>query len=43
MTLARVRTEAEYQEELGHSLEELRRLAFMVDDLLFLARAESPG
>lgn len=43
VTLARVRTEAEYQEELGHSLEELRRLAFMVDDLLFLARAESSG
>ena len=43
VTLARVRTEAEYQEELGHNLDELRRLAFMVDDLLFLARAESSG
>ena len=42
VTLARVRTEAEYQETLRHGLEELRRLAYMVDDLLFLARAESP-
>ena len=42
VTLGRVRTEAEYQEALGHGLEELRRLAWMVDDLLFLARAESP-
>ena len=42
VTLARVRTEAEYQEALRHGLEELRRLAYMVDDLLFLARAESP-
>lgn len=42
VTLSRVRTTAEYQEELRHSLEELRRLAYMVDDLLFLARAESP-
>ena len=42
VTLARVRTPSEYQEGLTHSLEELRRLAFMVDDLLFLARAESP-
>ena len=42
VTLSRVRTTAEYQEELRHGLEELRRLAYMVDDLLFLARAESP-
>ena len=42
VTLARVRTESEYQEALQHGLEELRRLAYMVDDLLFLARAESP-
>ena len=42
VTLARVRTPSEYQETLTHNLEELRRLAFMVDDLLFLARAESP-
>ena len=42
VTMGRVRTEAEYQEALGHGLEELRRLACMVDDLLFLARAESP-
>ena len=42
VTLARVRTQAEYQEALSHGLDELRRLAYMVDDLLFLARAESP-
>lgn len=42
VTLGRVRTAAEYQETLRHGLEELRRLAYMVDDLLFLARAESP-
>ena len=42
VTLARVRTVPEYQEGLAHNLEELRRLAVMVDDLLFLARAESP-
>ena len=42
VTLARVRTASEYQEGLTHNLEELRRLAVMVDDLLFLARAESP-
>ena len=42
VTLARIRTEPEYQEGLIHNLEELRRLAVMVDDLLFLARAESP-
>ena len=42
VTLGRVRTQAEYQETMRHGLEELRRLAYMVDDLLFLARAESP-
>lgn len=42
VTLARVRTESEYQEGLTHNLEELRHLAVMVDDLLFLARADSP-
>ena len=42
VTLARVRTQPEYQEALSHGLEELRRLGHMVDDLLFLARAESP-
>ena len=42
VTLTRARTPSEYQEALTHNLEELRRLAFMVDDLLFLARAESP-
>ena len=42
VTLARVRAMPEYQEGLAHNLEELRRLAVMVDDLLFLARAESP-
>ncbi|MDE0205814.1 MAG: heavy metal sensor histidine kinase [Candidatus Tectomicrobia bacterium] len=42
VTLTRVRTEPEYQEALNHGLEELRRLAYMVDDLLFLARAENP-
>ena len=42
VTLARVRTQAEYQEAMRHGLDELRRLAYMVDDLLFLARAESP-
>lgn len=42
VTLVRTRTASEYQEALTHNLEELRRLAVMVDDLLFLARAESP-
>ena len=42
VTLAHTRTEAEYQEGLTNNLEELKHLAAMVDDLLFLARAESP-
>jgi len=40
--LARTRTAEEYQDVLSSMLEELDRLRRMVDDTLFLARAEDP-
>lgn len=42
VTLAKPRAPAEYQEALGSSLEECRRISTLIDSLLFLARAESP-
>jgi two-component system heavy metal sensor histidine kinase CusS len=42
VALARARTAEEYREVLISSLEELDRLHHMVDDILFLARAEDP-
>jgi len=43
VTLARVRTPQEYQQVLGSSLEELERLSRMIDNLLFIARADDPS
>lgn len=40
--LSRPRTNDEYREVLESSLEELERLSHMIDNLLFLARAENP-
>ena len=42
ITLGRTRSAEEYRETLASSLEELDRLARMVDDMLFLARTEDP-
>lgn len=42
VALQRARTPEEYRELLGSSLEELERMRRMVDDILFLARAEDP-
>ncbi len=42
VALGRPRTEAEYREILGSSLEECGRLSRLIDRLLFLARAENP-
>jgi len=42
VALRRARSPQEYQEVLGSQLEELERLRRMVDDTLFLARAEDP-
>lgn len=42
VALQRARTPEEYRELLGSSLEELDRMRRMVDDILFLARAEDP-
>ena len=42
VALARARTSDDYRDVLGSSLEELERLRRMVDDILFLARAEDP-
>ena len=42
VALARARTPDEYRDVMGSSLEELDRLHHMVDDILFLARAEDP-
>ena len=42
IALARPRTPDEYREVLGSCLEEVDRLHRMVDDILFLARAEDP-
>jgi two-component system heavy metal sensor histidine kinase CusS len=43
VALARSRTPAEYTEVLGSCLEEAVRLSELIESLLFLARAESPG
>jgi two-component system heavy metal sensor histidine kinase CusS len=43
VALARSRGPAEYVEVLGSCLEETVRLSELIDSLLFLARAESPG
>ncbi len=42
VALQRARSPDEYREILGSSLEELERMRRMVDDILFLARAEDP-
>ena len=42
VALARARTPEDYRDVLGSNLEELERLRRMVDDILFLARAEDP-
>jgi two-component system heavy metal sensor histidine kinase CusS len=42
VALVRARTAEEYREVLGSSLEEIERLRRLVDDTLFLARAEDP-
>src|SRR5262245_4515661 len=42
VALSKARTASEYQELLGSALEEYQRLARLIDDLLFLARAENP-
>ncbi|MDP1857041.1 MAG: heavy metal sensor histidine kinase [Gemmatimonadaceae bacterium] len=42
IALQRARTPEEYREVLGSSLEELDRMRRMIDDILFLARAEDP-
>jgi two-component system heavy metal sensor histidine kinase CusS len=43
VALARARTPEEYTEALGSCLEESVRLSELIQSLLFLARAESPG
>jgi two-component system heavy metal sensor histidine kinase CusS len=42
VALERARTAEEYRDVLGSSLEEIERLRRLVDDTLFLARAEDP-
>ena len=42
VALQRARRTEEYRDVLGSSLEELHRMQRMVDDILFLARAEDP-
>lgn len=42
VALGRARGETDYREALSSSLEELDRMRRMVDDILFLARAEDP-
>ncbi len=42
IALSRPRSKEEYREVLGSSLEELERLSHLIDDILFLARAENP-
>ncbi|MFO0930147.1 MAG: heavy metal sensor histidine kinase [Gemmataceae bacterium] len=42
VTLGKPRSTDEYRDTLGSSLEECGRLAEMIDNLLFLARAENP-
>ncbi len=41
--LTKQRSEEQYREVIESSLEELQRLSGMIDNLLFLARAETPG
>ena len=43
VALARTRTVEEYRDALGSCLEESVRLTELIESLLFLARAESPG
>ena len=43
VVLSRARSPEEYREALGSCLEESGRLAELIESLLFLARAESPG
>lgn len=43
VALSRARTPEEYQQVLESSLEEYERLSQIIDNLLFLARAESPN
>jgi len=42
VALARSRTPAEYQQALASNMEEYERLSRMIDDLLFVARADNP-
>jgi two-component system heavy metal sensor histidine kinase CusS len=42
ITLSRPRTQEEYQQVIGSSLEELQRLSNLIENILFLARAEDP-
>ncbi|MBA2685865.1 MAG: heavy metal sensor histidine kinase [Gemmatimonadaceae bacterium] len=42
VVLSRQRSPEEYREVLGSNLEEVERLRRMIDDMLFLARAEDP-
>ncbi len=41
VALSRPRTEAEYQQHIGSSLEELQKLAHIIENLLFIAKTES--
>jgi two-component system heavy metal sensor histidine kinase CusS len=41
--LTKPRTSEQYREVIGSSLEEMQRLSSMIDNLLFLARAETTG
>jgi two-component system heavy metal sensor histidine kinase CusS len=43
VTLSKERSADEYRQALESGLEELQRLSRIIDDLLFLARAEDPG
>ncbi len=43
VALAQERSPAEYQQNLGSSLEEYERLARMIDGLLFIARTDNPN
>jgi two-component system, OmpR family, heavy metal sensor histidine kinase CusS len=43
VALGKARTQEEYRDVLGSSLEEYARLSRLIESLLFLARAEDPG
>ncbi len=43
VTLSRARSEDEYRDALGSTLEECQRLSRMTDSLLFLARSDNPA